>query len=448
MATFRKVIIDTGNWVNLSTNRKIFASATIIAVLSLLVKLVAMGKDMLVASLFGTTDALDAFFIAFLLPQLFINIIAASFVSSLVPVLIRTVEKNGEHRAKALVEEAILLAVLMLVAVAFLLVLSMPLILPVIASGFSAEKIQLTRELYYLLIPLLVVSGVSVFYTGILNSENSFAIPALLPILTPLCIFLILLLYVDLTGIFGLVWGMLLGALLELIVLAIFLLRSGWSLIPRWHGMMAETRTLLGQYTPMIAGAFIMSGTVFVDQAMAAMQASGSVSALNYGNKLLSVLLGIGAMALGTAVLPHFSRMVVNDDWINVRATLSRYVKIVLWISIPVTALFIFCSEWIVAVIFERGVFTKSDTKLVALIQMFYALQIPFYLLAILGLKLINALHKNQVLFYIAIVNLLVNIIGNLILVRLIGIGGIALSTSIVSALSCTLVYLFLAKVK
>ncbi len=447
MGRFYKIINTIKNWSNLSVNRKIFTSLIVITSISLLVKFVALGKDVLVANLFGTTDELDAFLIAFLLPQLFINIIAGSFVSSLVPVLITTLEKSGRARARFLSQEALLLATVMLLAVALLLVITLPLITPVIASGFTTEKLDLTKDLYLLLIPLLVINGLSVFFTGIINAEHSFAVPAFMPIFTPFSIFLLLLFYADTLGIYGIVWGLLLGALIEFVGLAITLRHLGWSLLPRWYGMLTETKTLLGQYAPMIAGAFIMSGTVFVDQAMAAMGESGSVAALNYGNKLLALILGLGTMALGTVVLPHFSSMVAKEDWLSVRATLLKYVKIILWVSIPFTFVFILLSERMVSLIFERGVFSNENTKLVATIQIYYALQVPFYLLAILGVKLINALHQNKALLYIAAVNLIVNIIGNLILVRFMGIGGIALSTSIVSAISCLLIYLFLARV-
>ena len=448
MGRVSKVTKAIGNWSDLSANRKIFTSIIVITSISLIVKIVAMGKDVLVANIFGTGDELDAFLIAFLLPQLFINIIAGSFVSSLVPVLTATIENSGKKRAQQLAQEALLLAILMLIIITVLLVITIPVVIPFIASGFSAEKLNLTKDIYLWLMPLLIINGVSVFYAGILNTEHSFAIPALLPIFTPLSIFLILLLQAETLGIYGIVWGLLSGGLIEFAGLAFALQQSGWKLLPFWQGFLTETKKLLSQYAPMIAGAFLMSGTVFVDQAMAAMGESGSVAALNYGNKILALILGLGAMALGTVVLPHFSGMVAKKDWNSVRTTLSKYIKIILWVSIPATFVFIVLSEWMVSLVFERGQFSSENTKLVATIQIYYAFQIPFYLLAILGVKLINALHQNKVLLYIAVVNLVVNIIGNLILVRLIGVGGIALSTSIVSALSCLLIYYYLARVE
>ena len=124
--------------------------------------------------------------------------------------------------------------------------------------------------------------------------------------------------------------------------------------------MSNELRTVMAQYAPMVAGAFLMSSTVLVDQAMAAMLESGSVATLNYANKVVATLLGIGAMALGTAVLPHFSRMVAAEEWTGVRHTLKTYTRLILMVSIPLTILLFLFSETIIKLLFERGAFSAA----------------------------------------------------------------------------------------
>src|ERR1700694_1462359 len=108
--------------------------------------------------------------------------------------------------------------------------------------------------------------------------------------------------------------------------------------------------------------AMIMSNSSVIDQAMAAWLGSGSVAALNYGNKIPAFLAGIGATALGTAVLPHFSRLVVLGDHVSLRHTLKTYTRWILAISVPCTVVFIVGSEWIVKLLFERGAFRPEDT--------------------------------------------------------------------------------------
>jgi putative peptidoglycan lipid II flippase len=96
----------------------------------------------------------------------------------------------------------------------------------------------------------------------------------------------------------------------------------------------------------------------------------------------------------------------------------------------------------LIRIVFQRGAFTAADTTVVGHVQAFLSLQIPFYILGQLGVRLISALKRNSVLMVIAGVNLTLNVIFNLILMRYWGVGGIALSTSLVYVVSCTLIYI------
>ena len=95
--------------------------------------------------------------------------------------------------------------------------------------------------------------------------------------------------------------------------------------MPRWHGLDHALRKVINQYIPVVAGAILMCGTMLVDQSMAAMLGAGSVATLNYGGKVVTLILGIGSVSLSTAVFPHFSRMVAVYDWAGIRHTLKTY---------------------------------------------------------------------------------------------------------------------------
>src|SRR5207244_10336914 len=115
-----------------------------------------------------------------------------------------------------------------------------------------------------------------------------------------------------------------------------------------------------------VAGSFLMGGTTVVSQSMAAMLGPGSVSVLACGNKVTNLFVGVGAVAVSTAVLPHFSRMVTVMDWHGLRHTLGTYTRLLLFITLPVPLALMYYSEPVAALLFERGAFTKSDTFVVA----------------------------------------------------------------------------------
>ena len=237
-------------------------------------------------------------------------------------------------------------------------------------------------------------------------------------------------------NVFSLVYGTVIGFALQVVILAFQLIRQRVIILPRWNGLDFYTIQVLKQYLPMATGVFLMSSALLVDQAMASMLEPGSVSTLSYGNKVVTVFLGIGSMAIGTAVLPYFSQMVASKQWEQIKHTLYKYIKIILLVSVPISISIIILSEPLIRIIFERGAFAPETTLAVSEVQIFYALQIPFYVLIILFVRLISALKKNNILFTVATINLVLNILFNLIFISILGVAGIALSTSIVYCLS------------
>jgi putative peptidoglycan lipid II flippase len=200
------------------------------------------------------------------------------------------------------------------------------------------------------------------------------------------------------------------------------------------------------QYLPLVMSAMLMSSSSVIDQAMAAWLGPGSVAALNYGNKIPAFLAGMGATALGTAVLPHFSRLVVVGDIVSLRHTIKTYTRWILAISVPCAVVFIAGSEWIVKLVFERGAFRPEDTLIVARIQQMYLLQVPFFVVGILAVRVLVAMSKNHLLTLMSVINLVVNVIGNIVFMRWLGVSGIALSTSVVYMVSMTMILIFVAK--
>jgi len=189
----------------------------------------------------------------------------------------------------------------------------------------------------------------------------------------------------------------------------------------------------------------LMGSTELVDQSMAAMLEPGSVAALNYARKIVSLFIVIGATPLGTAALPYFSQMVANRDWSGCRHTVKVYSRLILLVTVPITFGLVAFSHLLIRIVFQRGAFTARDTGVVSQVQALLSLQIPFYFLAQLGVRLISALKRNWVLMAIAGVNVVVNVVFNLILMRYLGVAGIALSTSFVYLVSCALVYASIA---
>lgn len=425
-------------WTSASVNRRIFAASLTVGALTLIVHLGTAAKELVVAYQFGTTDVLDAFLIAFLLPSFLISVVAGSLPSAFIPIYLEAQHRDGKAAGERLYASIMGWSLVILVGISSIMALLAPILLPVLGSGFGEEKLNLTRSLYFMILPILIFKGLTTIWTTKLNATNQFAFGSAVPILTPLLTVAALLYGVEQWGIYALAAGTVCGALLETIIIAWYVNSLGVTLIPQWSGWTPDLGQVMKQYGPGVAGALLMASTMLVDQAMAAMLGPGSVSALSYGGKVVSFALAIGATALGTAALPHFSRMASAADWEGVRHTLRTYVTLILKVTIPLTLVTVLLSERIVDLIFQRGAFTAMDTHVVGQVQAFLLLQVPLYLVGIIVVRLISALKANHILMWGCVLNFIVNVVLNYVFMQWLNVAGIALATFVVYVVSVT----------
>jgi len=422
-------------WRNLfagSVNRRIFSVTVVIGTLTLGVKFAAMFKEMLVAAWFGTGDALDAFVIAFTVPSYIMNVVAGSFNAALIPVHVDVYENEGAGAAQRLFSGTAALSLVSLTAITLCLGVSGPMILPLLCLGFSPEKMALTERLFYLLLPSIVVSGLLTNWEAVLNAGRRFWMVALAPIVLPITTITVLSLLGPRFGIGALAIGTIAGLLLQLVVLGCTLSARGINPVPRWHGFDLAMKRVVRQFIPLVAAAAVMGSTLLVNQVMAALLPPGSVAALSYGQKLVALVLTIGTVSLGTAVLPYFSKMVATANWSELRHSLVTYTRLVLLATVSMTCLGVWFSKPLVSLLYQRGSFTAADAQLVNGVQTMYMLQIPVYTLSIFFVKVISSLQANLVLVWNTILAFTVNILLNWVLMRIMGVAGIALSTTLV----------------
>jgi putative peptidoglycan lipid II flippase len=415
-----------------SVNWRIFGALLTVGSFTTLAKVAGGAKVIVMARYFGTSDALDAFLIAFVLPSFVADTAAGSLIPSLMPTYIEVRQKQGIESAVRLYRGVLAGSALLLAALAVLLGLGAGFLLPLLASGFSSSKLALTRSLFYALLPWLPLSGLIVTWRAVLNAGESFALAAAAPITTPLLT--ILLLIATGRSPWALAVGTLGGVAGEAAILAFAVRGRGYSVLPRWSGWTPEQRQVVRQYLPMMAGTVIVCGAALIDQAMAATLGAGSVSVLTYGGKLAGVALSIGAAALGTAVLPHFSSMIAARDGAGLRSTLRTYSMLVAMVTVPVVLLLAWMSEPLVRLFFQRGAFTAAETHIVATVQTCALAQIPFAVLLGIGVKLASSLKANRLMLQTAVLSIAVNIGGDLVLMRWIGVAGIALAGALVHA--------------
>jgi putative peptidoglycan lipid II flippase len=425
----------------ISINRAIFRAAVSVGAAGIIVKLVATLKEVAVASVYGRSDAMEAFLAAALIPGLLVNLISESMNQALVPTLVRVREHEGHGPAQQLLSSTMLAMCVLLGAASAVMALAAHAFFPLIASNFAPAKLALAIRIFYALLPIVLLTGVATNCTAVLNILDRFALPALAPAVISIAILSGALLFGARLGIWAIVYATLAGTFLYALIVVLMMELRGFHFRLHWHGMNPAAREVAGQYGPVLLSSLVASGGLLVDQSMAAMLPAGSVSALVYANRFVSVVLTLLAGAVSTAVVPYFSSMVARRDWRACRHTLRTWFGITALGSVPIAALLIFGARPLVRIALEHGRFGPRDTTVVAAVLAMYAIQIPFYVTSRVYYRFLVAMRRTDLILYCGILNLALDIVLNLVLMRWFGVAGIALATSLWTI--TTLLYLW-----
>ncbi|MGA2888774.1 MAG: lipid II flippase MurJ [Terracidiphilus sp.] len=414
-----------------SVNRRIFRAAVSVSGAAVVVKIVATIKEFTVAGVYGRSDAMDAYLAAFLIPNVLVNLISESMNQALVPTLIEVREHEGHDRAQQLLSSAMLGVCMLLAAASVVMAVAARGFFPLIASNFPPEKLALSVHIFYALLPVVLVTGIATNCTAVLNTFDRFGMPVLAAMATPAVIIVATLLLNGRMGIWAMVYATLAGALIHAGTVAWMMESHGYRFRLFWHGTTEATREVARQYGPVLLSGVVASGGLLVDQSMAAMLSAGSVSALAYANRFVGVVVTLLAGAVSSAVVPHFSRMIVHRDWSGCRHTLRTWVRLTAMVSTPMALALIVGARWLIRATFQHGAFGPGDTALVTPVLAMYAIQIPFFVSSRVFYRFLVAMRRTDLIFYCGALNLALDVVFNLILMRWFGVAGIALATSL-----------------
>lgn len=431
-------------YLSLQQRRGILAPAISVAVATSVVYAATALRELLTAAAYGRSDELDAFLVAFMVSTFAITAVATTLPTSIIPAFIRVQHEHGDAAAHTLFSSAAALVLLKLSLISLLLWIFARPAVALLAPGFGAQKLQMVQRAYVWMLPVIMLRGIAKIYTGLLNALESFGIPAVAPVMVPGAMIVAIL--IGPGRLATLIFGAVFGSVLEmgLVLWAVYrMTRVPW---PAFSGWTRDLRRVISQYVTLIAGALVMSGTVLVNQSMASRLGPGSVASLTYGSQVVLFFQGIVAVAVGSAVLPFMSRLAAAAEFRRVEASLFRYGWTLFALASCVSAAVAISALPVTQLLYQRGQFTAQDSREVAQVMQCYSAQIPFFIVNTLVVRVISVLEANQVLLMGALLNFVLNWLGNLWLMAYFGVRGIALSTVFVYAFTLAFSSMMAAK--
>ena len=423
---------DRGNMVR---------DASVVGGATVLSRVLGLGRDAVMAAIFGATPAADAFFVAFRIPNLMRQLFGeGALASAFIPVYTDILEKEGKSKAGQFAGNLFSLLILVLTILTALGVIFAPYLVKVIAFGFvpGSEVFNLTVLLTRWMLPYMVFICAAALGMGILNSHRHFLVPAAAPALLNVSI-IIAALYVAPNldvPITALAWGVLAGGVLQLMVQLPPMKKRG--VIPRIGipVLTPEVRRMAVIMGPAVLGVAVYQFNILVDTLLATFLPAGSITYLWYGNRIMQFPLGVFGIALATAALPTLSSQVAEGRHDDFRQTVSFSLGLTAFIGIPAALGLIALNEPVMATLFGRGAFNAVDVSGAAKALLYYAIGLPFFI----GVKILGraffALENTRTPFIAAGTALVVNVVLNLMLMGPMGHAGLALATSLASGVN------------
>ena len=403
-------------------------------------RLLGVARETVLAALFGARMEMDAFNIAFRIPNLLRDLFAEGAMSAaFVPTFTRTLTLRGPDAAWRLGN---LVINALLVVTGVIVVLGMLFAYPIthaIAPEYATVpgKLELTTTLTRIMLPFLTTVAVSVAMMGMLNSLHRFFIPALSPamfnVATIACAFTLVPVVrrFGMPGVTAIAIGTLIGGLGQAILQWPFLRREGFRYRPILDFSDPDLREVLRLMGPGTIGLAAVQVNVFVNSILATSQQEGAVSWLSYAFRIMYLPIGLFGVSIATAALPVIARHATTNDTAAMRQTISSALRMMLMLNVPATVGLIALAHPIVALLLERGRFTVSDTAATASALMFYAPGLLGYSAVKIASPTFYSLRDSRTPVIVSVISVLANLAINLALVRAMGFRGLALGTAL-----------------
>lgn len=434
-----------------SEKRTVGKAAGIVAVYTMLSRVLGLVRDMVIAGFFGASVSADAFFVAFRIPNMLRRFTAeGSMTIAFIPVFTEYLKSRSKKEAFELARVILTILSVILVFLTIAGIILSPWIVRLMAHGFGGEssKYELTVLLTRITFPYIFFVSIVAFFMGVLNCLKHFAAPAAAPIFLNLGIIgatLIISPRLE-EPVLGTAVGVLIGGVIQVMLQLPVVFKKGISLKPMWKPGHPAVKKIGMLILPALFGSAVYQVNQFAGTFLASYLPDGSISWLYYADRLVELPLGVFAIAISTAALPSLSRQAVDKDRSAFTDTIDHALKVTFFISIPSLTGLIVLGEPVIRLFFQRGAFDAMSCEMTYRALVFYAAG----LWAFSGVKVVvsafYALQDTITPVKISVITFVSYLFLGIMLMGPLAHGGLALALSLSSAINFVLLVFMLKK--
>jgi len=422
-----------------------------ISSLTLLSRILAFVRDVLIARIFGAGMATDAFFVAFKLPNLLRRLFAeGAFSQAFVPILGEYKSRKGHDETKLLVDHVATMLAIILFVVTLIGIIAAPILVYISAPGFikDAEKFDLTVQLLRLTSPYIFFISLVAVAAGILNTYNKFWVPAFAPVLLNLCFIggaLWLAPYCD-PPIMALAWAVFVAGIVQLAFQVPFLKKIGMLPAIRFSLKDEGMWRVIKQMGPAVFGVSIAQISLIINTIFASFLVAGSVSWLYYADRLMEFPSGLLGVALGTILLPSLSKCHADNNTAEYSKLLDWGLRLVFMLTLPAALALGMIAVPLLATFFQRGAFDAHAVLMTSQALVGYSVGLIGMILVKILAPGFYARQNIRTPVKIGIVTLVATQAMNALFIGWIQHAGLALSIGLGACLNSAILFYYLRK--
>ncbi len=415
-----------------SVGRVLAQASLVLTVAALASRLLGWIRLLVIGSQFGASRELDAYFAAFRIPDaIFQLVVAGALSAALIPVFSSYRAREQEREAWRLASSVINLVVIALAGLSLLMAIFAPVLVPIVAPGFDAPTTELAIRMTRIMLLSPVLIGIGAVVSGILNSYERFAVPALAPLAYNACIIGAAIFLAPLMGVEGLAVGVAVGSLAHLAIQLPQLARVGQRYdltIGLSHPGVRRVAWLMG---PRMLGLAAGQLNFIVATVLASALPEGSVTSFYYAFQLSQLPVGVLGVSVAVALFPSLSRDAALGRIPEIRRQVAGSLRVLIFLAAPLTAALIVLAEPVTAVFFQYGLFSERSAERTAGALTFFAIGLVGHIVVHVLTRAFYAMQDTRTPVTWAVIGVAINVPLMVWLVGPMGVQGLALALSI-----------------